>query len=74
MKTLSAHLPAGQMLVISKDLFAEFVDELVEAKVHFGLHFVVQELLPEDGQGVVGRVVVKVQWKQDTSKDDHVKS
>ena len=53
---------AGQVLVVGVDLLAQLVDELVEAEVHLGLDFVVEELLSEHGEGVVGRVVVEIQW------------
>ena len=59
------HLPAGQMLVICKNLLAQLVDKLVKAQIDFGFDFVVQELFPEDGQGVVGAVVVQIQGKED---------
>jgi hypothetical protein len=56
---------AGQLLVVGEDLFAQLVDELVEAEVDLGLDFVVEELLAEDGEGVEGRVVVEVQGVED---------
>ena len=39
--------------------------DLVKAQIDFCLDFVVEELFPEDGQSVVRRVVVEVQWVQD---------
>ena len=53
------------MLVVLEDLFAELVDELVEAEVHLGLYLVVEELLLEVVQGIVGTVTVQVQRVQD---------
>ena len=53
------------MFVVGVDLFAQFVDELVEAQVDLSLDLVVQELLLEDGQRVVGAVVVQVQRVED---------
>ena len=50
------------MLVICVDLFTELVDKLVKAQVDLSLYLVVQELLLEHRQGVVGTVVVQVQW------------
>lgn len=52
---------------MGKDLLAELVDKLIEAQIDFGLHFVVQELLSEDSECVVRRVVVQVQGIQDKS-------
>ena len=49
------------MLVVRVDLLAELVDKLVEAEVDLGLDLVVEILLAEDGQSVVGAVVVQVQ-------------
>ena len=56
------------MFVVGVDLFAQLVDELVEAEVDLGLDLVVQELLLEDGQRVVGAVVVQVQRVEDAPK------
>ena len=56
------------MFVVCVDLFAQFVDELVEAEVDLSLDLVVQELLLEDGQRVVGAVVVQVQRVEDAPK------
>ena len=56
------------MFVVGVDLFAELVDELVEAQVDLSLDLVVQELLLEDGQRVVGAVVVQVQRVEDAPK------
>ena len=56
------------MFVVGVDLFAQLVDELVEAQVDLSLDLVVQELLLEDGQRVVGAVVVQVQRVEDAPK------
>ena len=48
-------------------LLAQLVDELVEAEVDLGLDLVVEVLLAEHGEGVVGAVVVQVQGVQDAS-------
>ena len=57
------------MFVVRVDLLAQLVDELVEAEVDLGLDLVVQELLLEDGQRVVGAVVVQVQRVEDAPSD-----
>ena len=61
--------PSGQVFVVGEDLFAELVDELVEAEVDLGLDLVVEELLPEAGERVVAGVVVQVQWVQHAPND-----
>lgn len=55
---------AGQVFVIGVDLLAELVHKLIEAEVDLGLNLVVEELLPEHGEGVVSGVVVEIQWIQ----------
>ena len=62
---MTTHPPCCQVLVVLEDLFAELVDELVEAEVHLGLYLVVEELLLEVVQGIVGTVTVQVQRVQD---------
>ena len=57
---------AGEVLVVGVDLLAELVDELVEAEVDLGLDLVVEVLLAEHGECVVGAVVVQVQRVQHT--------
>ena len=49
------------MFVVVEDLVTEFVDELIKAEVDLSFHLVVQELLLEVVQRVVGAVVVQVQ-------------
>ena len=53
------------MLVVGIDLFAQLVDKLIKAQVDLGINLVVQKLLFEDGQRVVGAVVVQVQRVED---------
>ena len=57
----------GELFVVREDLLREFVHKLVKAQVHLGFDFVVEELLLEFGQCVVGRVIVEVQWVENTS-------
>ena len=47
-------LPAGKMFVVGKNLFAKFINKLVEAKIYFSFNFVVQKLFAENGQSIVG--------------------
>ena len=47
-------------------MFAKFENELIEAEVNLCFDLVVQELLTEVGQGVVGRVIIQVQGVQYT--------
>ena len=56
------------MLVVGIDLFAQLVDKLIKAQVDLGFNLVVQKLLFEDGQRVVGAVVVQVQRVEDAPK------
>ena len=49
------------MLVVGEHLIAEFVDELIEAEIHFGFEFVVEKLLLDFGEGILGGVVVEIQ-------------
>jgi len=50
------------MLVILEDLLTQFVYQLVKAEVYLCLHFIVEELLIEVVQGIVGTVTVQIQW------------
>lgn len=56
----SRHTPASQMFVVGKDLFRQLEHKLVKAKVHLRLNLIVQELLAELGEGVVGTVIIQV--------------
>jgi len=51
----------GQLLVVREDLLTQLEYKLIETEIYFRFHFIVQELLPEHCQRVVGRVVVQVQ-------------
>jgi len=55
------------MLVVRVNLLAKLVNELIEAEVDFSLHLIVQVLLAEDGQCVMGTIVIKIQRIQNTS-------
>lgn len=52
---------SGLMLVVGKHLIAEFVDELIEAEVDFGLEFVVEKLFLDFGERILRGVVVQIQ-------------
>ena len=49
-------------------LFAQLVDHLIEAQVHLGFNFVVEELLLEVMEGIVTTVAVQVQQVQNVPR------
>ena len=49
---------------MSKNLFTELVYKLIKAEINFSFHFVIQELLAENGEGVHCAVIVQVQGVQ----------
>lgn len=48
------------MFVVGKDLFRQLEHKLVKAQVHFCLYLIIQELLTELGEGIVGTVIIQV--------------
>ena len=64
----SAYPPCCQLLEVREYLFAQLVDHLVEAQVHLGFNFVVEELLLEVVEGIVTTVAVQVQRVQNVPR------
>ena len=54
------------MLVVGKHLLRKLEHKLVKAQVHFSFNLIIQELLTELGEGVVGTVIIQVQRIQHT--------
>jgi hypothetical protein len=49
------------MFIVGENLLAQLVNKLVKTQVHFSLYFVIKKLFTENSQGVMGRIVVKIQ-------------
>ena len=60
----STYPPCCQLLQVREYLFAQLVGHLIEAQVHLGFNFVVEELLLEVMEGIVTTVAVQVQGVQ----------
>jgi hypothetical protein len=60
------HDASSQVFVICIDLFTELVHKLVKAEIDFCFNLIVQELLLEHGEGIVGTVIVQVQGVENT--------
>lgn len=56
----NSRVPSGHVFVVRKNLFAQFIDKLIEAKVDFRFNFIVQKLFAEDCQSIVCGVIVQV--------------
>ena len=62
-KTKSIQIPSSKVFIVGKDLFAQLVNKLIKTQVDFSLDFVVKKLFTENGQSVMGRIVIKIQRK-----------
>lgn len=61
------------MLIVGENLFAEFVDELIETQIDFSFNFVIQKLFTENSQCIVSRIVVEIKREKNAPKQKQSK-